>query len=248
MDDHINALAKEVGAAYDHAMFRRRSLYGALGFLNLGYWKGVDDSVELAQINLIETLVSFFPDKSGNVLDVACGTGASSRYLTKYFEPARITGINISERQLEACRVIAPGCDFRLMDAASLEFPDASFDNILCIEAAFHFVTRDRFFAEAYRVLKPGGRLAMSDLLHDRHLFDAWAPAFLPKDNFLPSVASDEEKLRAAGFSVVQVEDSTELCIGALKRFTTRKAQAGQDVSTEIFDHYIASCMMYAIK
>src|SRR5579859_8059393 len=161
----VNPQSELVGKMYDHFMFKRNSLQNKLGFLNVGYWKGVEDSVELAQINLIETLAQFFVRRDGNLLDVACGMGASTRFMTKYFEPRLITGINIIPRQLEVCRVNAPECQFAQMDAADLKFGDESFDNILCIEAAFHFLTRRKFLQHAHRVLKPGGRLAMSDIL-----------------------------------------------------------------------------------
>jgi DNA-binding transcriptional LysR family regulator len=44
-----------------------------------GYWKGIQtDSLEVAQITLIETLLTFITNKDGNILDLACGLGASS--------------------------------------------------------------------------------------------------------------------------------------------------------------------------
>src|SRR5258708_7877304 len=138
-----------VNEFYDQGLMLAEQDFDKIGFFNLGYWKDVEDSVEIAQINLIETLVSSFNTGEANVLDVACGKGASSKFLTKYFDPAAVTGINISERQLQICRAIAPRCNFKLMDATKLEFSDASFDNVLCIEAAQHFMTRHRFLEQA---------------------------------------------------------------------------------------------------
>src|SRR5690349_15026282 len=134
---------------YNDFIFRsdsETSLYhwfDTIGFLNRGYWKGGEDSAEIAQLNLIETLASFL-SKGGNVLDVACGKGASAKFLTKYFTPAGISGINISENQLRICKAVAPECSFHLMDATELSFSDSSFDNVICIEAATHFLTRQK--------------------------------------------------------------------------------------------------------
>ena len=94
-----------VNEFYDGYMFGNRPLaFDKIGFFNFGYWDEIHASVELAQINLIETLASFFVHKEGNILDVACGKGASSQFLTKYFAAEKVVGINISERQLQICK------------------------------------------------------------------------------------------------------------------------------------------------
>ncbi len=252
----------KINEHYDFAMFAEDSTSSTLrymntiGFHNNGYWKGNQESLEHAQINLIETLVGFFVNKQGNVLDVACGKGASTRFLTKYFDSKKITAINISEKQLEVCRLVAPTCDFRLMSATSLDFADASIDNILCIEAAFHFQTREQFLQEACRVLKPGGRLAMSDVLLDARA--ASSPLF-PRENCLTSLDDLNAMLLKVGFSYVRLEDSSEQGHKPFFRYLCERLE--RDVTTELdvaskisqsfqqgSDCHIASCMIYAIR
>ena len=269
--------AQSVNTFYQEYMFGalRETFppFDKIGFFNLGYWKGVADSIELAQINLIETLIGFLEPKSGVVLDVACGKGASSKYLTKYFDSKSVTGINISEKQLEVCKVIAPECNFRLMDATKLEFDDLSVDHVMCIEAAIHFDTRRKFFEECYRVLKKGGRLAASDILCDydalenningsKSIPERLKGAFIaahPRENYLPSLDAYTQMLLSIGFSYVRVEDSTEFSIRALENHWIRRAEKefartrDYDALKEIMSAaqpkvVTAGCMVYGIK
>jgi SAM-dependent methyltransferase len=108
-----------------------------------------------------------------SILDVGCGLGGTVASLDEHLHGVSLTGLNIDPRQLERCRATVHArkgntIDFREGDACAMPFPDASFDVVLAVECAFHFPSRARFFAEARRVLKPGGLLALSDFMPTR--------------------------------------------------------------------------------
>jgi MPBQ/MSBQ methyltransferase len=139
--------------------------------VHLGYWRAGDDGdFASAQARLDEVMIELADIGAGqSVLDVGCGFGGTLARINERYEQMRLAGINIDNRQIDICRRIVsrPGnvATWHIADAGRLPFADASFDRVFCVEAMFHFTSRRQFFAEAARVLKPGGVLAGTDIL-----------------------------------------------------------------------------------
>jgi MPBQ/MSBQ methyltransferase len=206
---------------YDRTMNGRQQnrFYENSGFYNFGYWDPPTDSMRHACESLVDKLAEKIPGDAERILDVACGLGASTRRLSVRFAPNIITAINISEAQLALARERAPGSTFLFMDATALQFPDASFDAVICVEAAFHFDTREVFFQEALRVLKPGGWLVLSDILLPRFMVPFAVPLQIPRANFVKDIPSYRKQLQDAGFEAIDVQNATDVCLGEFRRY-----------------------------
>jgi MPBQ/MSBQ methyltransferase len=209
--DEAVALAGRINAYYDYGFFNPgvvRGVLGATDYGNIGYWDETTTTLHQASERLQDELLSFIPEKSGRILDVACGMGASTRRLLNHYPAENVWAINISEKQIEATRKNAPGCHAEVMNAVNLTFEDGFFDNIMCIEAAFHFETRRKFLEEARRVLKPGGRLVLSDVLFTSSERLEQFPVFPSVKNHLATVAEYDALLEEAGFRNCIVRDA----------------------------------------
>ncbi|CAL8266362.1 unnamed protein product [Lota lota] len=96
----------------------------------------------------------------GLAVDLGCGTGQLSRLLAPHFQD--LVGLDISEGQLEEARAVQgyPNVTYRLGTAEDLPFADNSVD-LLAASSAAHWFQQQLFLAEAKRVLKPRGCIAL---------------------------------------------------------------------------------------
>lgn len=212
MTTQAKDLAENINRFYDASMFSERLInyYGGSHYTNFGYWTDATPDAKSACDALMAQLLGFIPEKKGRILDVACGKGETSRYLSSFYPAQQITAINISERQLARGRELVPGATFLLMDATALDFPDASFDAVICVEAAFHFNTREKFLREAARVLKPGGHLVLSDILTTQRADDSHERRI--SDNHVASLGEYRALYQRCGFLPGAMVDATENC------------------------------------
>ena len=88
-------------------------------------------------------------------IDLACGTGKSTRPLAEHFD--RVIGIDISQGQIDNAQTDLPNVDFRVGPAEDLSFlPDESVDLITC-GTGLHWLNMDKLFPDVKRVLRCGG-------------------------------------------------------------------------------------------
>ena len=100
------------------------------------------------------------------VLEVACGTGVVTRALASTLDPGAVLVTDLNQAMLDqaAATGLSRPIEWRQADAMALPFIDASFDAVVCQFGVMFFPEKSKAFAEARRVLRPGGTL----------LFNVW--------------------------------------------------------------------------
>jgi len=164
-----------------------------------------------------------------HVLDVAAGTGGSAVHLARTCG-CQVTGIDLSETNAAAAREAAAHAGmtglthFVAGDAERLPFADASFDAVICECAFCTFPDKAAAAAEVARVLRPGGRLGLSDVTRSGPLpaelngLLAWIACIADAQPIEEYAAH----LRAAGFRVDATEGHDEALAAMVRQIRTK--------------------------
>jgi tocopherol O-methyltransferase len=228
--------AADVAGHYDELDEAYRSIWGE--HVHHGFWRtGRERPDEAVEALVAEVAARLELAPGQRVVDIGCGYGASAAWLAAR-HGVEVTGFTLSEAQ-RAIAAARPGAlTFKRRDWLDNGLADAGFDRAFAIESSEHMEDKARFFAEAARVLKPGGRLVVCAWLarseagrfEIRHLLEP-----ICREGRLPSMGTREDYetlagakgLRLLGFDDVsrQVRRTWSICLGrTLGKLVTDRA------------------------
>jgi MPBQ/MSBQ methyltransferase len=150
------------------------------------------------------------------VIDIGCGLGGASRVLASEYG-CRVSGVDLTPDYCRAAKAMAQWVgledkvEYKIGDALDLPFPDGSFDLAWTQHASMNIADKARLYSEAHRVLKPGGRFAIYDILQGPggpvHFPVPWARQ--PVISHLVTPEEMRRLLEGAGFEILSWRDVT---------------------------------------
>ena len=212
-----------VAAYYDYTTpFYKFFWHKGTNGIHYGLWKKDTKNLFEAILEMNRTLADMAGIGLGTkVLDAGCGVGGSAVWLAKN-RGAEVTGITLSQVQKRTAEQnairdgVSEKTSFSIQDYLHTSFPDNTFDVVWGLESICYAHNKKDFLKEAYRVLKPGGRVIVADGFlkqnpqgeHEQFVYRTFLKGFI-LDN-LALLSAFERSMREVGFQKVHCTDVNE--------------------------------------
>jgi len=171
--------------------------------------RGREATLELAEQMLLS--------ENSRVLDIGSGLGGPARTLAEAYG-CHVTGLDLTQAFCDAAEIMSDWVNlggrvsFQQGDATDLPFPGNHFDAAMTIHVAMNIPAKDKVYAQARRVVKPGGIFAVYDVLQGEG-GDVIFPVPWAREPSISHLATPDEMkalLAGSGFKVSRIHDSTD--------------------------------------
>lgn len=169
-----------------------------------------------------------------HMLDVGCGIGGACRVAARQYG-ARVTGLDLTPGYVEAARALTEWLglgeriDFHVGSALAMPFEDETFDLASMLHAGMNIPDKPKLATEAARVLKPGGKFGIYDVMRigegDLAYPVPWAKT--PETSALDRPETYKAALEAAGFAVIHERNRREFAMAHFEQMIAKMKAAG---------------------
>ena len=164
-----------------------------------------------------ELVARLDPQPGERILDIGSGIGGPARWIAARCG-CHVTGVDLTPEFCDAAVALTAACGLAdrvtIIEGSALDLPlpDAAFDRAYSQNVIMNIADKPRFYRGAFRVLRPGGRLALANLCAG----EAGPPYFpvpwaaTPATSFLATPAEMRADLVGAGFEILSFDDTTD--------------------------------------